>query len=109
MSFYNEVANIIGLNWASVATGFSYINYNNKAVYIEGIKNVVSILDSEICVAIKSGRLYVSGSNLSVFLLENCSIIIKGEIAFVGQESYKKLCESIVSRDNSLNGGVNAK
>lgn len=95
MSFYNEIANIIGLEWASIATGFSYINYNNQAVYIEGVKNVVSITADEICVAIKSGRLYVFGEHLSVFLLENNSIILKGDVVNIGKESFKKLYKTI--------------
>lgn len=81
MSFFKEVSEIFGLEWAKVSLGYSYVNYNGNAVYIEGFKKVLSVEGD--CLKFLVGKkeiLTVSGSDLAIFLLEKNTIMIKGLI-----------------------------
>jgi len=80
MSFYREIGNLLGLDWARIASGYSLVNYNGEAVYIEGIKRVVSISDTEIIVDTPKCRVKVVGYGLSIFSLEEKTMIAKGRI-----------------------------
>lgn len=99
MSFYNEIANILGLDWTRVASGFSIINYNNEACYIEGIKRVVKVTDTAVTLDFKKGRYYIYGTGLEIFLLEQHCIIIKGLIVSTGSE------EKLDKGDSVAKGG----
>ena len=80
MSFYREIGNLLGLDWARIASGYSMVNYNGEAVYLEGIKRVVSVSDLEVIVDTKRARLKVVGEELAIFSLEEKTMIIKGKI-----------------------------
>ena len=85
MSFYREIGNLLGLNWASIANGYSLINYNGEAVYIEGIKKVLLMSDTEIVVDAGKLRLRVGGEDLAVHSLEEKTIIVSGKILQTGE------------------------
>jgi len=84
MSFYREIGNLLGLDWARIANGYSLVNYNGEAVYIEGIKKIVTINDSEIIVDTPKARVKVVGEGLEIFSLEEKTIIVKGKIIEAG-------------------------
>jgi hypothetical protein len=83
MSFYQEIGNILGLDWARIAGGYSLVNYNGEALYIEGIKKVLLVTDAEIVLDTGKPRVRVTGERLAVHSLEEKTIIIKGRIRVV--------------------------
>jgi hypothetical protein len=83
LSFFLEIGNILGLDWARIVGGYSLVNYNGEAVYIEGVKKVVLLTAGEIIIDTAKPRIKVSGEDLSVFSLEEKTIIIKGRIRLV--------------------------
>lgn len=91
MSFFNEIGKTIGLDWIKLASGYNVINYNGEALYIEGIKKILKISNTEILVSTAKLIITVAGSELNVYD-SNCeSIIIKGKIKCVEEsESEKK-------------------
>ena len=86
MSFYQEIGNILGLDWARIAGGYSVVNYNGEAVYIEGIKKVMIVSDTEIVVDTGKLRVRVAGEELAIFSLEEKSMVVKGKIFGVNSE-----------------------
>ncbi|MCL2061798.1 MAG: YabP/YqfC family sporulation protein [Firmicutes bacterium] len=80
MSFYQEIGNILGLDWAHIAGGYSLVNYNGEAVYIEGVKKLLVISDTEIIVDTGKPRIRVSGEGLAIFSLEEKTMVVKGTI-----------------------------
>ena len=86
MSFFKEVAAVLGLNADSIANGYQVINYSGAAVYIEGFKRILSIDERAVAVATKKQRLTVSGENLAVKELENNTVIVCGRIVSVSAE-----------------------
>ncbi|MCL2798649.1 MAG: YabP/YqfC family sporulation protein [Firmicutes bacterium] len=85
MSFFEEIGNLLGLDWARIAVGYSVVNYNGEAVYIEGIKKVVSLSDTETVFDAGKGRVRITGEGLSVFALEEKTAVIKGRITAVSE------------------------
>ena len=83
MSFYQEIGNILGLDWARIAGGYSVVNYNGEAVYLEGIKKVVVVSDTEIVVDTGKQRVRIAGEELAISLLEEKSMVAKGRISQV--------------------------
>jgi len=84
MSFYREIGNVLGLDWARIANGYSFVNYNGEAVYIEGIKKIVNVSDTEIVVDTSKRRVRIFGEALSVFSLEDKTMVVKGKITDTG-------------------------
>lgn len=85
MSFYREVGNLLGLDWARIANGYSIVNYNGEAVYIEGISKMASLSESEIVVDAGKTRIKVEGVDLFVVSLEDKTMVVRGDIKFVGE------------------------
>lgn len=85
MSFYQEIGNLLGLDWARIAGGYNLVNYNGEAVYLEGIKKIIFISDTEIVIDTAKPRVRIAGEDLAVFSLEEKSIIIKGRITETGE------------------------
>jgi len=80
VSFFREIGNLIGLDWARVAAGYCTVNYNGEAVYIEGVKKIVSISNEEIILQVKDKNLKVVGKNLQISNLEDKTVIVRGEV-----------------------------
>ena len=85
MSFFEEIGSLLGLDWARLAQGYSAVNYNGEAVYLEGIKKVVSLSDTEIIFCAGKGRVKITGENLGVFSLEEKTAVIKGTILSISE------------------------
>lgn len=90
----------MGLNEAKLALGFNYINYDGKAVFIEGIKNVLKVDDCELAFQLKKGVLYVFGESLKISDLSGGSVLVEGIIHAV--------CDS-VGREKSTSGNGDKK
>jgi len=80
VSFYREIGNLLGLDWARIASGYSIVNYNGEAVYLEGIKKVINVSDVEVVVDTKKARLRIIGKELCIFSLEEKTMIIRGMV-----------------------------
>ena len=80
MSFYREIGNLLGLDWARIASGYSMVNYNGEAIYLEGIKKIINVSDIEVVVDTKKARLRIAGEELCIFSLEEKTMIVKGKI-----------------------------
>ena len=85
MSFFEEIGSLLGLDWARIACGYSVVNYNGEAVYLEGIKKVVTVSGAEMVFDTGKGRVKISGGDLAVFLLEEKTAVVKGRIAAVSE------------------------
>lgn len=71
------------MNSADSSFNYRVINLGGKTVYIEGIKSVVSLGESEIIFQIKRQILSISGVDLKVKYLDKSSCVINGEISSV--------------------------
>ena len=83
MSFFNEIADMLGYNEARIALGYNYVNYNGEAVFVEGALGVIKIADDEIALRIKNGVLFVYGDGLKISDMSNKSVLIRGSIVSV--------------------------
>lgn len=80
MSFIGEIASWLGLDEAALALGYTAVNYDGKAVYIEGVKKVLKIDPDEMAFGIKNGVLRVSGAGLEASELTKSAVLVRGEI-----------------------------
>ena len=87
MSFYREIGNLLGLDWARIASGYSMVNYNGEAVYLEGIKKIITVSECEVVVDTASARICIAGQELCIFSLEDKTMIIKGKVVSCAVES----------------------
>lgn len=83
MSFFREIAEVLGYDEARLALGYNYVNYNGEAVYLEGVKKVLRLDDCEMAFQTPKGVLYVSGEGLSVSNLSGASVLVRGKIEAV--------------------------
>lgn len=80
MSFIGEVASWLGLSEAALAMGYTAVNYDGKAVYIEGVKKVLKIDPDEMAFGLKNGVLRVSGEHLEASEMTKSTVLVRGEI-----------------------------
>ena len=83
MSFFKEIADVLGLDEAKLALGYHYITYNGAAVYVEGVKRLLRIDGEEMVLQIPKGVLHIAGRDLTVAELNGASILVRGEVAAV--------------------------
>ncbi|MCL2821705.1 MAG: YabP/YqfC family sporulation protein [Firmicutes bacterium] len=88
MSFFLEVAKKLGLDKDKLFGGFSMINYNSEAIYIEGILGVLGIETDCISFKLKNGTTSIFGQQLYIFEL-NETAIVKGQIKKIEFEKYQ--------------------
>lgn len=86
MSFFKETATALGYDEARLALGYSYINYNGEAVYLEGVTALLRIGDDEMAFKLRKGVLYVRGKGLEVSELRKGSALVRGSIGCVDTE-----------------------
>ncbi len=71
------------MNSADSSLNYRVVNLGGKTVYVEGIKSVVSLGETEIIFQIKKQALSISGVDLKVKYLDKSSCVIIGEISSV--------------------------
>ena len=81
MSLIGEIEKL--MNSADASFNYRIINLGGKTLYVEGIKNVVSLGENEILLQLKKQLLTIVGSNLKVKYLDKTTCVIDGEIASV--------------------------
>ncbi len=79
-SFLDDIFAEIGLPFEIIKGGFRLINFCNKAIFIEGIKAILKVEESEIEIKLTKGIVKVSGEKLKIKKLNKDSITIVGII-----------------------------
>lgn len=97
MSFFTEVKDKLGLSDAS--DGYNMINYDGRAVYIEGFRKVLVIEQDLITFDCRKTVVSVSGEDLTVTELDDGSAVIKGRIFTVDCGAKKSEKKERKSRD----------
>lgn len=82
MSLMSEIEKMMGE--AGLSASFRIVNLGGKSVYVEGIKSVVFLGESEMQFQLKNCVLVISGNGLKVKYLDTSTCIITGEIKVVG-------------------------
>lgn len=81
MGLLDEVEKFMSTSMSSV--NYRTINLGGRALYIEGIKSVVSFGESEMQFQMKKGLLKVTGIDLSVKYLDKTTCMLEGTITSV--------------------------
>ena len=81
MSLFSEIEKL--MNSAEGSFNYRVVNLGGKTLYVEGIKNVVSLGETEILLQLKKQLLVISGSILKVKYLDKTTCVIDGEISSV--------------------------
>lgn len=79
-SFLEEISNLTGLPFDKLGDTFRFINFSNKAIYVEGYASLLLVSEEEIKIKLKKGMLYMSGSNLKLKDMMMYSIMVVGDI-----------------------------
>jgi len=90
MSFFSEIAKNIGLSELSLSGGYSVINYNGDAVYLEGVERLLCIEEGMIKLQLRGAGVVVEGVDLHISELSG-GCIIKGEIRNLSFEKRRKI------------------
>ncbi len=75
MSFWSEIAQKVGF-----VGGYSTVNFNGKALYVEGAGKVVSVERDKIEVTAGGALISVVGESLTLDEVSDGGVIIKGRI-----------------------------
>lgn len=86
MGFFRETATLLGFDEARLALGYSYINFNGEAVYLEGVTALLRFGCEETAFKLKKGVLFVRGKDLTVSELRQGSALVRGIIESVDTE-----------------------
>ena len=81
MSLFGEIEKL--MNSADASFNYRIVNLGGKTLYVEGIKQVVSLGETEILLQLKKQLLTIVGSNLKVKYLDKTTCVIEGEICSV--------------------------
>ncbi|MCI9031517.1 MAG: hypothetical protein HFK09_03225 [Clostridia bacterium] len=83
MSFFKEVAERLG---GESIGSYTVINYGGEAVYIEGVKRIVSIDSENMRFACGGIKLALDGENLKVSELGGGCVTVTGKVRSVYEE-----------------------
>jgi len=78
MSMLDEVEKF--LTDIDISINYRTINLGGKLIYIEGIKNIVSLESEEMQFQLNKQLLKVTGKNLKVKYLDKSTCVLEGEI-----------------------------
>lgn len=87
----SEILTALGLDETTDTVGFKCTILGKHGVYIEGVKCVVKFTPAEIVLRLKSGRLIVSGEDLTIKELSKGDAVVSGKISGVQLEKPKEL------------------
>ena len=79
MSFFSEIAAGLGLSELKLSGGYSVINYNGEAVYLEGVVRLLSVDSECIKLRLRGANVALTGTELNIAELSG-SVIIKGDV-----------------------------
>lgn len=78
MSFVSQIAYELGLS--APATGYQIVDYNGEAVYVEGIRRVLTLTDVAIRLECKRAFLELAGEGLILDRADEGSIVVRGKV-----------------------------
>ena len=76
-----EIEKLMGEVGSSAS--FRIVNLGGNSVYIEGIKAVVSLGETEMQFQLKKGLIVIGGNSLKVKYLDTSTCVVNGEIRVV--------------------------
>jgi len=79
-NFLDEIAKLTGLPLEVLGGGYRIINFDGKAVYIEGIQNILRFNNEEVNLKLKKGAVKLIGQNLILQNIDVNSIVVTGKI-----------------------------
>lgn len=79
-SFNEHIANICGLELATLVGGYKYSVFGGTTAVVEGHRGIVGYLDSEVCFYIAGGILKIQGDNLKLKCLNKSFAVVVGRI-----------------------------
>lgn len=79
---FEEIAKQSGISYL---TGYSVVNYNGGAVYVEGIKRIVYLSNERIVLAAGGKTIELIGIGLTIAALEPGVVLVKGNIKSVSE------------------------
>lgn len=80
MAFLSEIGKVFGLPVEEVFGNF-HVVLGENAVYIEGVKKVLSLKKECICLQLKGEKIEICGNNLKIAELSDNTVSICGEIS----------------------------
>lgn len=90
MSFFKEVADALNATGKS-GDGYNIINYGGEAIYIEGIRRILSIDPVNMRFDCKKKIIVLSGENLRVSQMEDGCVVVVGKVVSVMAEDVHAL------------------
>ena len=84
MSMMAEIEKLMGD--VGTSSSFRIINYGGTSLYVEGIKSVVCVGQSEMRFQLKKQLLVVSGNELKVKYLDKSTCVLIGQIKVVSTQ-----------------------
>ena len=89
-SFSQCVANICGLELATLIADYKYSVFGGHTVVVEGHKGIVDYSNEVVTFAVGKSQLRISGSNLHIKCLEKNFAVLVGKISSVEVKANEK-------------------
>lgn len=81
--FFEDISKLVGLDEKEYVGGYKIINFDGRAVYIEGYRSLMSISKEEVVLKLKKGRLKVIGKDIVIKDLNEGVLVVYGKITSV--------------------------
>lgn len=85
MSFFKEVADVLNAS-GKCGDGYNIINYGGEAIYIEGIRRILSIDPQNMRFDCKKKIISLTGEDLNVSQMEDGCAVVVGKVICVTAE-----------------------
>ena len=82
-SFSQCVADICGLELATLISGYKYSVFGGSTVVVEGHKGIVIYSTTQVSFAVGKSTLQISGDNLNIKCLEKHFAVVVGKVRSV--------------------------
>lgn len=78
MSLMQEIEKL--MNCVDCSFNYRVINLGGTSVYVEGIKSIINLSETEIMLQVKGRAIAVAGNNLKIRYLDKTTCVIEGKI-----------------------------
>ncbi|MDR0850525.1 MAG: YabP/YqfC family sporulation protein [Christensenellaceae bacterium] len=79
-AFLEEITKLTGLDMSLLSDGYRIVNFNSKAMYVEGMQSILSFSQTQIMMKLKKGAIKIAGEKLVIKELMHGSALITGNI-----------------------------
>ncbi len=76
----DEISKLSGLPLEMINGGFRFINFCNRAVYIEGYTALIDVNLNEIAIKLKKGLVKLNGDDLKIKNMTLDTLLVTGDI-----------------------------